>query len=112
MSGRTQRVLGSTRVVMAAEFTVTLQLRDRVERSRVCDATERFGARECIGASKNPMDGLGVRECIGTSKVLQHGLGVRECALARRKGLRTVYGNPQLGVHAHQRLSWKALPTV
>jgi len=55
---------------------------------------------------------VGVHECIGTSKVLQHGLGVRECALARRKGPVTVYGNPQLGVHTHRRLSWKALPTV
>ena len=45
-------------MVAAAEFPVTLRLRDRLERSRVHDATERFGARECIGALKNPMDDL------------------------------------------------------
>ena len=54
------------------------------------DATERFGARECTGASKNPMDGLW-----GSTS-----------ASAHRKSCNTVWGSASVHWHVEKAYGW------
>ena len=114
-TARTRYVLGSSRVVTAAEFSVTPWLRDRVAQS---NATPRSGLEPASASAHRKILWMGcggprvhwhiespatrfgsLRVCIGTSKRPMDGLWESTSASAHRKSCNTVWESAS--VHWH-----------